>query len=130
MEQAEQICDHVCIIARGKKLLDGRLAELKRAAAAEGRIALGFADAAAAARATAGPLADAALVSSRRDLGEGIEVELAGGATADQLLAALVTAEVSVRRFEVVTPSLHQIFVDQVGVEGAAIAERVEAGAA
>ena len=32
MEQAEKICDHVCIIARGKKLVDGTLAEVKRIA--------------------------------------------------------------------------------------------------
>ncbi|KAB2895147.1 MAG: ATP-binding cassette domain-containing protein, partial [Kofleriaceae bacterium] len=29
MEQAEQICEHIFIIARGKKVLDGRLADLK-----------------------------------------------------------------------------------------------------
>lgn len=29
MEQAEKICDQICIIARGKKLVDGSLAELK-----------------------------------------------------------------------------------------------------
>src|SRR5256885_9171575 len=30
MEHAEQICDHVCIIARGQKRVDGTLAEVKR----------------------------------------------------------------------------------------------------
>src|SRR5947208_13373278 len=30
MEQAEKVCDHVCIIARGKKLVDGTLADIKR----------------------------------------------------------------------------------------------------
>ncbi|MCA9674121.1 MAG: ATP-binding cassette domain-containing protein, partial [Myxococcales bacterium] len=35
MEQAEQICDQICIIARGKKVLDGKLADIKRAAAEE-----------------------------------------------------------------------------------------------
>src|SRR6266566_6225499 len=30
MEQAEKICDHVCIIARGKKLVDGTLSDIKR----------------------------------------------------------------------------------------------------
>src|SRR5258708_18033309 len=30
MEQAEKLCDHVCIIARGKKLVDGTLADVKR----------------------------------------------------------------------------------------------------
>src|SRR5258706_218267 len=30
MEQAEKVCDYVCIIARGKKLVDGTLADIKR----------------------------------------------------------------------------------------------------
>jgi len=30
MDQAEQLCESVCIIARGEKVLDGRLSELKR----------------------------------------------------------------------------------------------------
>src|SRR5881296_1465350 len=30
MEHAEQLCDRLCIIARGKKLIDGTLAEVKR----------------------------------------------------------------------------------------------------
>jgi ABC-2 type transport system ATP-binding protein len=34
MEQAEKICDQVLIIARGKKVLDGKLKEIKRASAA------------------------------------------------------------------------------------------------
>ena len=48
MEQAEKICEQICIIARGKKVLDGRLAAIKRAAAEEGRVVLGFRDEAAA----------------------------------------------------------------------------------
>jgi ABC-2 type transport system ATP-binding protein len=31
MEQAEKVCDQVCIIARGKKVLDGELRDIKRA---------------------------------------------------------------------------------------------------
>src|SRR6185369_17557949 len=33
MEQAEKICDEVCIIARGRKVLDGKLREIKRQSA-------------------------------------------------------------------------------------------------
>ena len=127
MEQAEQICDHICIIARGAKVLDGRLAEIKRAAAEEGRIALAFADDGARAAAEAGPLGDAALVAARhpaRDAHADLEVELAAGADASRLLAALVGGGLALRRFEIVTPTLHQIFVDRVGVENAMIADR------
>jgi ABC-2 type transport system ATP-binding protein len=129
MEQAEKVCDAVCIIARGKKVLDGALREIKRASAAEGVIALSFMDEPARQRAEA-PLADPALVAERRAPRHGIdadcEVRLADGVVPQRLLAALVAADVALRRFEVVTPSLHQIFVDKVGA-AAAVAERVDA---
>ena len=129
MEQAEKICDQVCIIARGKKVLDGSLREIKRASAAEGLVALGFADDAARKRAEA-PLGDRALVAEQRPARAGedadCEVRLAEGASPQRLLAALLGADVGLRRFEVVTPTLHQIFVAKVG-EAAAVAERIDA---
>ncbi len=126
MEQAEKVCDAVCIIARGRKVLDGRLLEIKRSWAADGRISLGFADDAARTKADA-VLADAALVADRLPPRAGdvadCEVKLAPGTTPARLLAALVAAEIAVRRFEVIVPTLHQIFVERVG-DTAAVAER------
>jgi ABC-2 type transport system ATP-binding protein len=134
MEQAEQICEHNCIIARGKKVLVGRLGELKRAAAAGGRVAIAFGDAAADRARADAVLADPALCASVRAAAAGdhadVELELAPGADAQRLLAALVGAEVALRRFEVVTPTLHQIFVDRVGRDAATVAARSEAGGA
>jgi ABC-2 type transport system ATP-binding protein len=127
MEQAEKVCDNICIITRGKKVLDGKLRELKRASAAEGLVALGFPDDAA--RAKAEPvLGDRTLVAETRpprpgDATADHEVKLADGADSSKLLAALVAAGAAVRRFEVVVPTLHQIFVERVGAE-AAVAER------
>jgi ABC-2 type transport system ATP-binding protein len=127
MEQAEKVVDSVCIIAHGKKLLDGKLADLKQREASGGIISLGFVDPGA--RAAGDPvLADRALVADQRSLRVGsdvaeCEVKLAEGVTSQQLLAALVTAGATVRRFEIVVPTLHQIFVDRVGAS-AAVAER------
>jgi ABC-2 type transport system ATP-binding protein len=126
MEQAEKVVDSVCIIARGKLILDGNLKDIKQREAADGLISLGFGDPAS--RATADTLlADRALIADRRAPRSGdvadCEVKLAEGVTAQQLLAALVTAGVSVRRFEIVVPTLHQIFVDRVGAS-ATVAER------
>lgn len=128
MEQAEKVCDAVCIIARGEKVLDGPLRDLIRAEAAEGVIALDFADAAA--RAIAAPvLADPALIATRRPPRPGghndpddSEVVLVDGVAPERLLSALVTAGAALRRFERVVPTLHQIFVTRVG--DAAVAER------
>jgi ABC-2 type transport system ATP-binding protein len=131
MEQAEKVCDAVCIIARGKKIVDGKLDDIKRASAPEGVIALDFVDAAAKERA-AGPLADRALVAEQLAARPGdvhgateCEVRLADGVGPQRLLSALVAADVALRRFEIVVPTLHQIFVTKVG-SGAAIAERVQ----
>jgi ABC-2 type transport system ATP-binding protein len=132
MEQAEKICDEVCIIARGKKVLDGPLLEIKRAAASEGMIALGFASEAARKAATA-VLADRAVVANQRPPRPGdtadLEVEMAAGVEPQRLLLALLAAGAAVRRFEVVTPTLHQIFVDRVGGDEAAVAARREVAA-
>ena len=47
-------------------------------------------------------------------------LELADGIEPGTLLTALVTAGVPLSRFEVIQPSLRQIFVDRVGAELAA----------
>jgi ABC-2 type transport system ATP-binding protein len=131
MEQAEKVVDQICIIAHGRKLLDGPLADIQRREAADGIVALGLAPGDAASRAAADAvLGDRALVAERRAPrarasvdDTDCEVKLADGATAQQLLAALVAAGVRLQRFAVVVPTLHQIFVDRVG-DSAAVAER------
>jgi ABC-2 type transport system ATP-binding protein len=122
MEQAEKICDAVCIIARGRKVLDGALDRLKREAAAERLVAISFAreeDLAAAEPV----LSDPALIASveRRDGGLelDVEVELVAPGGARALLERLVAAGAEIRRFERVEPTLHDIFVSRVGAEGA-----------
>src|SRR5262249_4325213 len=107
MEQAEKVCDAVCIIARSKKVLDGGLKEIQRASAAEGVIALGFADERSRKLAD-GPLGDDKLVVDRRPPGPGhhadCEVILAAGVKPQQLLATLLAHDVGLRLFEVVVP--------------------------
>lgn len=114
MEQAETICDRVCIIAEGKRALEGDLAQIKRDAARDRLVALSLPDDARA-QAEAGPLADASLVASVRPRAAYLEVEIPTGSTSDALLAAIVGAGIPLRRFELIEPSLHQIFVDRVG---------------
>jgi ABC-2 type transport system ATP-binding protein len=127
MEQAEKVCDQLCIIARGKKVLDGNLLEIKRASAAEGLIALAFSEDGDKRRADA-VLSDKALVAEMRPPRPGevadCEVRLADGVAPPRLLAALVGASIGVRRFEVVVPTLHQIFVARVGAEAAVAARK------
>ncbi|HEY5946460.1 MAG TPA: ATP-binding cassette domain-containing protein, partial [Kofleriaceae bacterium] len=128
MEQAEKICDQVLIIARGKKVLDGRLKDIKRESAAEGVIALAFTDDLSKERAEP-LLSDHKLVIERKPPRPGehadCEVILADGVKPDHLLKTLLNHDVGLRLFEIVVPTLHQIFVQRVGAE-AAVAERRE----
>lgn len=119
MENAERMCDAVCIIARGEKVLDGPVAEVRAQHGAR-LVALHFAttpsdavqqllrDPALITAPAAGTAPDARLM----------EVELAVGATSDDLLARLVALKAPLERFELVRPSLHRIFLERVGAAG------------
>ncbi len=115
MEQAERMCDRIVIISRGRKVVDGAIAEVKRDFGGS-YVALAFGRDGARA---APVLADRTLVAQVDDYGASAEVRLADGAAADQLLARLVSAGVGLTRFEVVEPSLHSIFIAKVGPEAA-----------
>ena len=119
MDQAEQLCEYVCIIAGGRKVLDGRLRDLRRANRGN-RYLIEFDEASAEAdRFIEG---NRRLLSKRR-LGEELwEVELPAGDDPRELLAELARLPVALHRFERIEPSLHEIFVTHVG--DASVAER------
>jgi ABC-2 type transport system ATP-binding protein len=123
MEQAEKMCDRIVIIARGEKVLEGTLAEIKGGATAR-HVALTFTSNGAAASRL---LQDRQLIAKVDDYGASAEAELAPGVDADRLLRALVNADVGVSRFEVVEPSLQSIFISKVGPQ-AALAPALEDG--
>jgi len=115
MEHAEKMCDRITIIARGEKVVDGPLSQVKREFG-KSHVALAFSSGQAAAQRI---LADRSLVARADDFGASAELELAPNAAPDQLLRALVEAGVGLSRFEVVEPSLQSIFIAKVGPEAA-----------
>jgi len=115
MDVAEKICDHVCIIARGSKVLDGGLSEVKRVHGGT-HVAVAFEDGGDRA---VGILGDRSLVAKADDYGPYAELALADGADPQDLLERLVRSGARLRRFERIEPSLHRIFLDKVGVEAA-----------
>ena len=119
MENAEKLCDAVCIIANGQKVLDGAVSEVKAMHAGR-TVAVSF-DGAPGAEVEA-VLRDRTLIASMDDQNRFLELELADGATSAELLHRLVGAGASLQRFERVQPSLHAIFLEKVGATG------VEAG--
>lgn len=114
--QAERICDHVCILARGHKVVDGSLEEVKRSHDT-GTIALRLEERAPVAveRVRALPVVQAVHAE-----GSELEVTLRVGRAPQELLEALVGAGLGVRRFEVIEPSLERIFLERVGAAGVA----------
>jgi ABC-2 type transport system ATP-binding protein len=117
METAERMCDAVCIIARGQKVLDGPVAQVK-ADHGSRNVALVLQDGASGAGA-ARVLQDRTLVARADDSNRAYEIELAAGADAQRLLRQLVESGVAIERFELVHPSLHQIFLQRVGAANA-----------
>jgi ABC-2 type transport system ATP-binding protein len=112
MEQAEQLCDSVCIIAQGRKVLDGPLGDIRRSHAGH-RYRVEFESITPAVL----ELMDAGhtVLTSATRTGDTWHLELPASDDVQRALAALAAADVRVARFEHVRPSLHQIFVEQVG---------------
>ena len=123
MEQAEKLCDELCIIARGRKLVDGALSDIKRTHGGH-HLVVGFDGGAGAAQQV---FAERALVKKVDDYGQYAELELAPDADAQQILQRLVASGARLSRFELMEPSLHKIFIDLVGPEAARAAARPEA---
>lgn len=115
MENAERMCDSVCIIARGDKVLDGPVAAV-RAQHGGQHVALGLAEAAS--PQVRAILGDDQAIRRLDDSSRFFEIELVDGADPDDLLRRLVEAGARIQRFEQVQPSLHQIFLQKVGASG------------
>src|SRR5437588_3168833 len=106
MEIAEKLCDDVCMINRSHKVLDGKLRDIRRSFS-RNAVALRF-------EGTDGLLNDPELVANIRQIGEDFEVLLVPGANPQVLLKRLVDSGTTVTRFELVEPTLHDIFIEKV----------------
>lgn len=109
MEMVEKLCDSICLIHRGRKMLDGPLSKVKadrgvRAIQVEydGRPSFHR---------------DPALVARAEDSGRYLEIFPAEGVDSQRILEAAMK-EVRITRFEVMEPSLHEIFVETVRAHG------------
>jgi ABC-2 type transport system ATP-binding protein len=115
MDNAERMCDAVCIIARGEKVLDGTVSDVK---STHGGAHLALALDGASTPAVDAVLADRSLVARMDDSSRFFELELAPGGDTQVLLRRLVDAGAAIQRFERIQPSLHQIFLQKVGASG------------
>jgi ABC-2 type transport system ATP-binding protein len=111
IDQAERTCDHVCIIARGQKVVDGTMAQVKKREGGE-NVAIVVDRWTDAGRRV---MTEHAGIAHVRVEGTDAEIMLHIGARSSELLKDLVASEVSIRRFERVEPSLEQIFIEKAG---------------
>jgi len=101
MEQAEQICDAIVLIHRGRKVLDGPLASVLDAGGTA--VQLDY-------DGDGERLKELRGVSRVNDAGKHAELILDSGTDPQDVLAQVV-GKVRVRRFDLREPSLHEVFV-------------------
>ena len=105
MEQAEQICDSIMLVDKGKKILDGTLAEVKQGKGSgirvdydgDGRV-----------------LREIKGIARLNDAGKSAEIFPEEGVDPQSLLEQMV-GRLTIRRFDIREPSLHEVFVRAVG---------------
>jgi ABC-2 type transport system ATP-binding protein len=115
MEQAERLCDRIVIIARGEKVVDGAVRDVKREAGTR-HLRLGVTSGQDAARRTLG---DRRWTTSFQDHGSTWDAELATGTEPEALLRTLIEGGAGIAEFVVEDPSLESIFISKVGAEAA-----------
>lgn len=107
MDHAERLCERVCLIARGQKVLDSELKELKRKER-KGLVAVEF-------EGDDGWLRGPE-VAEIQVVEDGFHLLLREGADHQAILRRGVEAGVRIDRFDLVKPRLHEIFVRHAGV--------------
>ncbi len=114
MDQVEKLCHSICLVNKGKSVLQGELKEIKSRYGRD-TVEITFADRN---DYLQSGLAENSLVK-KVDRYEGhVQVRLASGADAQHLLKS-VAEKARISRFEVMEPSLDEIFVEVVGKSNA-----------
>lgn len=106
MDQAERLCQSICLINHGHAVLEGELNQIK-AKYGRSHVQIKY-------EGDAGFLREPRLVQSYNDYGNYVEVRLASQADPQELLK-LAVANARIDKFEIMEPSLEEIFIDAVG---------------
>ncbi|HEV2116167.1 MAG TPA: ATP-binding cassette domain-containing protein [Terriglobales bacterium] len=105
MDQAERLCDSICLINYGRAVLQGDLSRIK-AGYGKRNVQIKY-------EGDSDFLREGRLVQSFNDYGNYVEVRLAPGADPQELLH-LASARARLNKFELEEPSLEEIFIDAV----------------
>jgi len=109
MDQAERLCREIALIDHGRAVLNGELAAIKERLGTNA-VQVEF-------DGDGSFLKDLPIVDQVYEYGQYVEIQLRPGADPQDLLQAS-TASLEIRRFEIMTPTLHNIFIQQVGGDG------------
>ena len=110
MDSAERLCQSICLINHGKAVLQGDLGEVK---SRYGKVSVQIRY-----EGDSAFLHEPKLVQSFNDYGNYVEVRLAPGADSQELLQR-ATSKARLSKFEIMEPSLEEIFLDVVGKSNA-----------
>jgi ABC-2 type transport system ATP-binding protein len=103
MNDIEELCDRIVMIDEGRTVLYGELAEIK-SRYRNNSILLEY----------EGELGEVSGITRRQDHNGRTELFLDSGTTPQQVLAQLLQKGITINRFEVATPPLHDIFLQVV----------------
>ncbi len=106
MDQVEKLCDSICLINKGKAVLQGDLKQVK-AGYGKNNVQIQY-------EGNGAFLENNSLVQTYNNYGNYVEVRMAPGADPQQLLH-MVAEHSRVSRFELMEPSLEEIFIEVVG---------------
>jgi ABC-2 type transport system ATP-binding protein len=106
MEQVEKMCDSICLIDKGRNVLDGDLRAVKQSYG-KNTVHIEFTG-------PEGFLSHPAIASINR-FGSGAEAKLKPGADPQGVLRAAVQSGAQITRFELLEPSLNDIFIEKTG---------------
>jgi ABC-2 type transport system ATP-binding protein len=104
MEQVERLCDAICLIDKGRNVLDGELRAIKQSYG-KNTLHVEFTG-------SDSFLTNAGIGHITR-LITGVEAKLKPGADPQEILKAAVMAGTQITRFELLEPSLSEIFIDR-----------------
>jgi ABC-2 type transport system ATP-binding protein len=104
MEQVEKMCDSICLINHGRSVLAGELRAIKQSYG-KNTVHVEFTG-------SDGFLSHPAIANVNR-FGTGVEAKLKPGADAQAVLRAAVDCGAQIVRFELLEPSLNDIFIER-----------------
>ncbi|HLI34812.1 MAG TPA: ATP-binding cassette domain-containing protein [Terriglobia bacterium] len=111
MEQVEMMCDSICLINAGQKVLDGELQEIKRQYG-KNTVRIEYCG-------DENFLDQPAIIERINRHGAMVEAKLRAGADPQEILKTAVERGVRIRRFELVEPPLNDIFIEKVSEDHA-----------